>query len=106
MKVFIRSTGITAENIYITYYIGPSYSVLEHDGGGKHMAGMMETLGGIFRGKDDDSLLFFFLLLVIIFCNCGLFDDGDELLFFFLLLILLFGGGSFFRGFGTQGTDG
>ena len=63
------------------------------------MAGMMETLGGIFRGKDDDSLLFFFLLLVIIFCNCGLFDDGDELLFFFLLLILLFGGGSFFRGF-------
>jgi len=69
------------------------------------MAGMMEALGGIFRGIGDQSLLFFFLLLVIIFCNCGLFEDGDELLFFFLLLVLLFGGGNFFRGFGVQGTE-
>lgn len=66
------------------------------------MAGMMDALGGLFRGAGDQSLLFFFLLLVIIFCNCGLFDDGDELLFFFLLLVFLFGGGSFFRGFGVQ----
>lgn len=69
------------------------------------MAGMMDALGGIFRGIEDQSLLFFFLLLVIIFCNCGLFDDGDELLFFFLLLILLFGRGNFFRGCGVQGAE-
>ena len=69
------------------------------------MAGMMDALGGMFRGVGDESLLFFFLLLVIIFCNCGLFTEGDELLFFFLLLVLLFGGGSFFRGFGVQSKD-
>lgn len=83
----------------------PHILVLEHERGGRPMAGMMDALGGIFRGESDQSLLFFFLLLVIIFCNCGLFDEGDELLFFFLLLILLFGGGSFFRGFGVQSSD-
>lgn len=70
------------------------------------MAGMVDALGGIFRGVGDQSLLFFFLLLVVIFCNCSLFDEGSELLFFFLLLVLLFGGGSFFRGFGVQEVEG